>query len=224
MTFLYDGVSIQNHRKSNMDSLLLKQRSIGGIPVCIAAVCDGIGGLADGAIASSAAVRELNQWFDAVKEPKRLGLQMRDAVLEIHRSIVKKAEQEGLRTGTTLSALLLEEDHYYVVHTGDSRIYMRMGCSLTQLTEDQSETGHLTACLGHGDRTALFYNEGSGGGDCFLLCSDGLYKRMSPVLLQQGVGQVTGRNIRKVMERFIQYVTERGEKDNISLALVLREE
>ena len=47
---------------------------------------------------------------------------------------------------------------------------------------------------------------------------------MDPSLLQQGVRQVTNRNMREVMERFIEYVTERGEKDNISLALVLREE
>lgn len=224
MTFIYDGVSIQNRRKSNMDSLLLKQRTIDGKPLCIAAVCDGIGGLADGAVASSSAVRKLNQWFDAVKDARRLGLQMRDAVLEINRSIVAEAHREGLHTGTTFSALLLREDCYYVVHTGDSRIYMRQGNSLTQLTEDQSEEGRLTACLGHGERTELFYDEGSGDGDCFLLCSDGLYKRMDPSLLQQGVRQVTNRNMREVMERFIEYVTERGEKDNISLALVLREE
>lgn len=224
MTFIYDGVSIQNRRKSNMDSLLLKQRTINGRHLCIAAVCDGIGGLADGAVASSSAVRKLHQWFDGVKDAKRLGLQMRDAVLEINRSIVAEADREGLRTGTTFSALLLEEDRYYVVHTGDSRIYIRQGSSLTQLTEDQSEEGRLTACLGHGERTELFYNEGSGDGDCFLLCSDGLYKRMTPSLLQQGVGQVTGKNMRKVMEHFVKYVTERGEKDNISLALVLREE
>lgn len=224
MTFIYDGVSIQNRRKTNMDSLLLKQRTINGKSLCIAAVCDGIGGLADGAVASSSAVRKLNQWFDVVKDARRLGLQMRDAVLEINRSIVAKAEREGLRTGTTFSALLLEGNRYYVVHTGDSRIYMRQGNTLTQLTEDQSVGGQLTACLGHGERTELFYDEGFGDGDCFLLCSDGLYKRMDPSLLQQGVGEVTSRNMREVMERFIEYVTERGEKDNISLALVLREE
>ena len=37
----YDGLSLQNGRGTNMDSLLLKERTIGGRSVCIGVVCDG---------------------------------------------------------------------------------------------------------------------------------------------------------------------------------------
>ena len=221
MTFIYDGVSIQNRRKSNMDSLLLKQREIGKKTICIAAVCDGIGSLADGAFASSAAIRKLSVWFTRMTDTKKLGLQMRDAVLEINRYIIEESKKGGFHTGTTISALLLEEDHYYIVHTGDSRIYMWLNNRLEQLTKDQSVGGRLTSCLGRNDKMDIFYDEGLGKSGDFLLCSDGLYKRMPPELLQHGLKQINRKNMRKIMDNFIQYVMEQGERDNISLALIL---
>lgn len=221
MSFFYDGVSIQNRRKSNMDSLLLKERSVCGSALCIAVVCDGIGSLEDGAFASSAAVRMLNEWFSGIGGLGRLGLQMRDAVLEINSRIAVEAKKRGLRTGTTLSALLLAEGRYYVVHTGDSRIYLCRDGSLRQLTEDQSLGGRLTACLGRGERAELYYNEGGFREGSFLLCSDGLYKRMEPAVLQGELEGIGPQNARSAIERLIGYVQDRGESDNISLAVVL---
>ena len=222
MSFFFDGISIQNLRKSNMDSLLLKERNIKGTDVCIAVVCDGIGSLEDGAFASSTAVRMLNQWFSGISGLGRLGLQMRDSVLEINAHIVKQAQDQGLRTGTTLSALLLTEEEYYVVHTGDSRIYICQDGLLRPLTEDQSLDGRLTACLGRGEKTDLYYNEGGFRSGRFLLCSDGLYKRMEHETLQAELEHVSPKTMGKTIERLIRHVTCRGERDNISLAVVLK--
>lgn len=221
MSFFYDGLSIQNRRKSNMDSLLLKERCVGGSALCIAAVCDGIGSLADGAFASAAAVRMLNEWFSGVDGLGRLGLQMRDEILTINSRIAGDAKKRGLHTGTTLSALLLAEERYYVVHTGDSRIYLCQKGRLEQLTEDQSVGGRLTACLGRGEKAELYYNEGGFQGGSFLLCSDGLYKRMEPALLRRELEGMDSQNVRSSIERLIGYVKDRGESDNISLAVVL---
>lgn len=206
-----------------MDSLLLKERVIGGAPVCIAVVCDGVGGLVDGAFASSAAVRMLREWFDRIGSLRRRGLQMRDAVLEINVRIVREARERGLHTGTTLSALLLAEDCYYVVHTGDSRIYMYRDGALEQLTDDQAQSGRLTACLGRGEQTDLYYNEGSVQNGRFLLCSDGLYKRMESALLRATLESLDPKNMKKSIEQMIGHVTGQGESDNISLAVVLKE-
>lgn len=223
MSYFYDGISIQNRRKCNMDSLLLKERSVDGTQVYLAAVCDGVGSLENGAFASSAAIRMLNDWFSNIRSLRRLGLQMRDAVLEINHSIVKKAMEQDIKTATTLSAILLAEDRFYIVHTGDSRIYSWRHGRLTQLTEDQSLGGRLTACLGHSEKTELYYNEGILHEELFLVCSDGLYKRMNPEFLSIELKQTNHKTIRKTMERLIHYVTEQGESDNISLAVVLRE-
>lgn len=224
MTFFYDGTSIQNRRKNNMDSLLLKERNIGESPVCILAVCDGVGGLADGAFASSVAVRKLWEWFDNLDSCQRLGLRMRDAVLEINLAIVNTARERGLRTGTTLSALILTEGRYYIVHTGDSRIYLLQNGVLECLTEDQVIGSCLAACLGHSEKTDLFYNEGHFTNGPFLACSDGLYKRVTAAQLQAELQQLHRKNMRQTIERLLSYALEQGESDNISLAVVWNEE
>ena len=64
--YLYDGMSLQNKRKSNMDSLLLKERRIDGQNVYLAVVCDGVGSLENGGFAAATAVRLLSDWFDSV--------------------------------------------------------------------------------------------------------------------------------------------------------------
>lgn len=203
-----------------MDSLLLKERRIQGTAVCIAVVCDGVGSLTNGAFASSAAVQMLSEWFSSLNGLQRLGLQMRDCVLKINRHIVQEAREWQLHTGTTLSTLLLADKRYYIVHTGDSRIYLSQNGFLKQLTEDQSSGGRLTACLGHGEKAELYYNEGGYQDGCFLLCSDGLYKRMDLAFLQAELEKINSKNMRTSIEKLIRFVTSRGESDNISLAIV----
>ena len=56
-----------------------------------------------------------------------------------------------------------------------------------------------------------------------MLCSDGLYKRMEPEVLLKGLDTATGRNLKKTMQELARYVIERGEQDNISIALVINE-
>ena len=48
MICLYDGISIQNKRTTNMDSLLIKEKQIAGEKLYIAALCDGVGSTEDG--------------------------------------------------------------------------------------------------------------------------------------------------------------------------------
>jgi len=188
------------------------------------AVCDGVGGLADGAFASSTAVQMLSEWFDGVDDSWRLGLRARDAVLDIHRRIADDAREKGLCTGTTLSVLLLSRGRYYIVHTGDSRVYLLRDGVLEHLTEDQTLGGRLTACLGRGKTANLYYNEGFFMRGPFLICSDGLYKRVPPDRLRAELEQAGRKNIRKTIERLLRYALERGESDNISLAVVLSED
>ena len=57
-----------------MDSLLLKKRIISGDEVCLAAVCDGVGSLESGAVASSLAIQMLIEWLNGVEDTERIGL------------------------------------------------------------------------------------------------------------------------------------------------------
>lgn len=204
-----------------MDSVLVKERDISGEKVWFVVVCDGVGSMKDGAYAASAAVRGLNLWFDQVESTARLGLRLRDSVLSLNRDITAKARNVGMQTAATLSALLLERQRYYIVHVGDSRIYSLYQGALTQLTRDHvSSAGRLLTCIGHREEIVVDYDEGTPEDRLFLLCSDGLYKRMDVDYLEKRLAALGRKNLEKTMDELIQYVVGRGETDNISLALI----
>lgn len=222
MPWLYDGVSIQNKRESNMDSLLLKSRILQGKEMCMAAVCDGVGGLADGAYAASSSVVMLSNWFENLENADQLGLRLRNYIESVSFAVMMQAKTKQLQTACTLSCLLLLEGRYMVAHVGDSRIYTMEEDALRLLTRDHIQEGRLTASVGRGALTNLFYAEGSYvPGQCFLLCSDGLYKRMDMNLLAQSLREINRRNLPKTLRQLTEYVIDRGERDNISAALLM---
>lgn len=204
-----------------MDSLLLKHRLINGKRALLAVVCDGVGSLAKGAFASGAAARMLNEWFDTILMAERIGLKMRDVILEINIHIISESRQKNINTASTLSALLLLDESYCVAHIGDSRIYSYEKGMLTLLTHDDvSETGRLTACIGQTDNIVLQYSEGNAIGKVFLVCSDGLYKRMNTDFLTAKLKIQNKHDLNNSLKALVQYAIEQGEKDNISIAMV----
>lgn len=222
-SFYFDALSIQNGRETNMDSIMIKERELSDRAVCLAVICDGVGSRADGAFASVNAVRMLGKWFDSITDLSRIGLRMRDELLKIDREISVNAGNMRLRTGTTASVLLLDGENYYIAHVGDSRIYVLGNGELEQLTYDQVNNGRLTSCLGGGISPTIFYNEGRCTNRRFLLCSDGLYKKTGDGILRSELENTDRRTCKKTIQRLTQYAVDHGERDNISLAVVICE-
>ena len=221
MGYLFDGICLQNGRDTNMDSLLLTERRIAGEKAMLAVVCDGVGSMLDGAYASIESVRMLSEWFAALTDAERLGLRMRDEVVSINEKIVNSAAERGVQTATTLSALLLAGGRYYVVHAGDSRIYSVGGESLSLLTVDTvNEAGKLTSFIGKRGNPELFYSEGDSGCGTFLLCSDGLHKRIDNDWLARSIDAGNRKAIRKTLNALANQAIAQGENDNISIAIV----
>ena len=224
MSYLYSGVSIKNRRQSNMDSLLLKGKKIEKKDAFLAVVCDGVGSLENGAFAAGTSTRMLSEWFRKVTNSEDIGLRMRDTVLKINTYIVSEARHKGILTASTLSALLLIGELYYIVHVGDSRVYYYDDGTLLGLTNDDvSVSGKLTACIGQTENIILQYSEGSAADKLFILCSDGLYKRMNIDFMISNINTQNRRGLRESAEALIQYAISHGEQDNISLALVKTE-
>ena len=225
MAYIYDGISLQNGRNVNMDSLLLKCRRVRDTELCMATVCDGVGSLADGAFAASSAARMLSNWFENLEDTDRLGLRLRDYVSSVNLAIATKARSKQMETACTLSCLLLWDGQYCVVHVGDSRIYLWQDGALRQLTRDQVREGRLTSVVGHRTNTDIFYTEGvREDGQRFLLCSDGLYKRMDSALLAAAMQRLSRRNLQKTLRQLTDYVIDQGEQDNVSVALLMNDE
>lgn len=220
----FDGVSIRNQRPTNMDSLLLKERLIESSDVLLATICDGVGSLQDGAFAASRAVAMLDEWFDRISGTNRIGLRLRDRIMEINETISEDAQRGHLKTAATLSSLLLVDQQYYIVHVGDSRIYCYQNGQLLRLTRDHvSELGKLTSSIGHGQPIIPQYEEGFAGQSSFLLCSDGLYKRTTEEWMKEQISTLSRKNLRKKIDYMVDCAKSLGETDNITLAMIVFE-
>ena len=63
LTALYTDTGIR--KKTNEDSLCLKLADTALGKVALAVVCDGMGGLSKGEVASASVVKAFSNWFDA---------------------------------------------------------------------------------------------------------------------------------------------------------------
>jgi PPM family protein phosphatase len=116
-------------------------------------VCDGMGGLNAGEVASRLAVDVIQQEVTApsnkLHRPEsnprfseatnRLGHALAAANLEIFRAAQDNPEWEGM--GTTAVAALLTDNRLSIAHAGDSRLYLIRGNDIQQLTPDHSYVG-----------------------------------------------------------------------------------
>lgn len=145
-------------KKINQDSACLKvaQTLLGTITMAV--VCDGVGGLYKGELASATVVREFNAWFDQklpqmleriilqekrnnwkniIKEIKENWKAMLNA---INSKMVLYGQERNQKVGTTISAcLILDQYCYLAVHIGDSRIYL-LRDGIKQITKDHTVT------------------------------------------------------------------------------------
>lgn len=225
MACVYDGISLTNGRAVNMDSLLLKFRTVAGTEVCLAAVCDGVGSLADGALSAQWAVQMLYNWLENLEDAEELGARLRDYVQTMNLAIRTKAQKQQAETACTLSCLLLWRQWYCLAHVGDSRIYLWEQGALRQLTQDQARRGRLTQAMGHREHVTVFFQQGEQRGEQrFLLCSDGLYKRMEPETLGACMARLNRRSLQKALRQLTEHVISQGERDNISAALLIKDE
>ena len=222
--FIYSGLSLQNRRKTNMDTIILLERVISGENSLLITVCDGVGSLADGGVASTQIVNHLSEWFYRLVNTEIIGLKLRDEISAINRTIIDYALEHSIQTASTLSALFMTENSYYIVNIGDSRVYSVTNKELTQLTyDDSAENGALTAAIGFSQEPVLFYSEGQIDKQQFIVCSDGFYKRLDDEYLLNNISYKSKKDIDKSIRRIVDYVIGRGEKDNISVAFARKD-
>ena len=106
-------------------------------------VADGMGGYAQGGVASSLALVTL---FETVYSSNGLSIpqKMKQAVQNANLNIYQKARELGVgRMGTTLTAGLLKDNTLHIAHVGDSRAYLIRGNKSTCLTKDHTRVGEL---------------------------------------------------------------------------------
>lgn len=198
---------IGNVKKVNQDSCLIREALTSEGTLLFAAVCDGMGGLKNGEVASAYAVDMLSDWFMhdmAVMSTdgftmEKVRQSLGAAILYMDEHLCRYSEEMG-DCGTTLTAIFIANGQYLTVNIGDSRVYRITGNTLLQLTHDQTlaqqrvdegeieqdeaekDPGQsiLLQCVGAGGDVVPDYTEGvCDKGDVFLLCSDGFRHKLS---------------------------------------------
>jgi protein phosphatase len=227
------------HRANNQDSGGVFRASaapLGAYTLLI--VADGMGGHQGGEVASRLAVETVSSASLSAADPHRaLERAFDQANREINNRAMRQRELTGM--GTTCTALLLAGGLAYAAHVGDSRLYLIRRGGIYQLTEDHSAVmqlvrdGYLTieAARHHEDRNIILRALGTRKqvetslwsrpmpakpGDCFLLCSDGLYEPVDDAEIRD---IATSLAPEAACQSLIALARERGGYDNITVAI-----
>lgn len=237
----------------NQDSVLIKHAKANGTEVLMAIICDGMGGLSFGELASATVIRGFSKWFDEELpyelenlDMKIIGAKWALLLKNLNLKILdysKYLRAQG--SGTTFSGILFIGDEYVIGHVGDTRIY-EMGTSIKQLTTDHTfiarelKRGTMTLeeamkdkrrnmllqCVG-ASRTVtpeILYGKAKKGG--YMICSDGFRHEISEQEIYDELNPRILKNkdvMHQKTERLIELVKERREKDNISVILIKAE-
>ncbi len=222
----------------NQDSSLVIRAKYHGQETVLAVVCDGMGGLKQGEVASAKVVHSFEQWFRETFPRLAKEVEFEDELYDswegllgnTHREIREYGQSHGIRIGSTVTVMLLWQKNYYVAHVGDCRIY-EIKDQIKQMTRDQvqanltSKGEHiLLQGIGASETIRPVYYSGEVKEDAvYLLCTDGFRHKVSVQELMQAFAPEHLRDEETMMkqgEKITKMVMERGEKDNISVLLL----
>ena len=146
MNFIVTGnTDIGLTKTTNQDSLFLRVFNTQQGKMVLAVMCDGMGGLQKGEVASASVIRAFEGWSrlslpELSKNPIAdvdIRTQWGQIITEQNNKIKKYGFSLGIRLGTTVTALLLTQTRYYVLNVGDSRAY-EINDRINQITNDQT--------------------------------------------------------------------------------------
>ncbi len=204
-----------------------------------AVLADGMGGHMGGAYASLIATDQILSAYyehagDRVAALRSAFVKAND---EIHRLSYSSDEYKGM--GATCTACLFDATTAYCAHVGDTRLYLIRGGDIRLMTEDHSMVGEMVKAgiltreqaRRHPDRNRVSRSLGVrpeveiyswkeplalGAGDCFVLCSDGLY---DPLVDDEIRELALAGPPAAACGRMIGLAKARGGHDNISVGV-----
>ena len=198
------GYSVIGDREEQQDYFGLYLDERGGM----ALICDGMGGQNGGSAAARKAEEIVGSAYRSCPEPQESLRHIIRAVREADRQIAEMTDEEGqpLGAGSTVTAVMVQDNKLGWCSVGDSRAYLKRGKEFVQFTRDQNykaildeqlkegligendykrESRHgeaLISYLGIGnlqliDYSSLFFPLEQG--DQLFIVSDGLYRVLS---------------------------------------------
>lgn len=233
----------------NEDSVLIKHARCSLGEVILAVVCDGLGGLEKGELASATVIREFARWFDEELpfELENLNMQVMGEkwsllIKDLNVKMLEYGYKNRKNIGTTFTGILIVNDKYIIGHVGDTRVYY-INNSVKQLTADQTyvareiKKGTLTQeqaktdkrrnmllqCVGASSKIEPDIIQGICEKGVYMLCSDGFRHKITEDEMYESFNPMNLTN-KEIMyahvQRLIDENKRRNEKDNISAILI----
>lgn len=224
----------------NQDSILLRALEQNGEWFTVGIVCDGVGGLEHGEAASKLITDAFEGWFMgickwiriATVDPQALLAHAIEAVTQWNKDVCSLCERENIKSGATMSMLILVRGYYCIVHIGDSRVYC-YNKALNKLTDDDTtvkvingkEKGFLNNFMGKS--LELKYRTYMGeikDNDIFIFCTDGFYRKFMPQDMLPCITKYqSGVTVHQICVDAINLMKSRQEQDNISVGMIFAE-
>jgi len=144
-------------KSTNQDSYCVRCYDTVQGKVVLAVLCDGMGGLSKGEVASSSLVNAFCKWAEqrlpylcsSEINDYTIRAEWVDLVTKYNDKIKVYGQSFGISIGTTATAMLITSQRYYIINVGDSRAY-EICEGVRVLTKDQTlvareiELGNLT--------------------------------------------------------------------------------
>jgi protein phosphatase len=198
-------------------------------------VADGMGGHADGDLASATVV-ELLKSIERPGSASELLALCEDRVLQANDRLKEIAQERGGTVlGATVAVLLVYDTHYACIWSGDSRVYLVRGGEIHQISRDHTEVQELiaeglldpkdaktwprrnvvTRAIGVNDDPELEMRNGVlEPNDTFVICSDGLTAHVEDGEI---LACVNTSYSQEACDKLITLTLERGAEDNVTV-------
>ncbi len=245
----FGDTDIGNYREKNEDYLYAKDN--------LFIVADGMGGHRAGEVASSLAVKTFIKNFSSglanitkktSTDKKNKNLTSSDikellitSIKNSNKEVFKRAfsQPEYYGMGTTLTGCYIYKNKAFIIHVGDSRLYIKRDSKLKLLTSDHTIVGELfrrgeisyDATFNHPQRNYLtnvigvaedmepdFYTYKILPKDIIIICSDGL----NSMLRDRDIAGIIDKQkkVRDIVKNLIKKAIKKGGLDNITIIAI----
>ncbi|MBI3343256.1 serine/threonine-protein phosphatase [Candidatus Gottesmanbacteria bacterium] len=196
-------------------------------------VCDGVGGLPHGEVASQLAGDTAVWAYRLVRQRRTYWKDRKLFLKRIFRTtnitLWQKQREEGFEGGmaTTMLVCIVIDRRFYIGNVGDSSAFLVRDGMMTKLTtEDIDTSGRLTKAVGT-TRYGLAPTVVTGdflAGDCMILVTDGVARVMDTAKCMEILNQVdqSATQLSDVAVAMLQSCQAQGATDNMSVCLVKR--
>ncbi|MBR3517321.1 MAG: serine/threonine-protein phosphatase [Lachnospiraceae bacterium] len=215
-------------------------------PYLVAAICDGVGGMAQGDRAAMTGLEVMSH----LDKPGVTKEEIQEAIELANRRVRNLQSLENLQNGlrTTIAGIYADKDRFYVYNAGDSRVYRFRGRFFTRLSKDHSlvqdriDMGMLTPeeakvhpqkniinkCIGNEEVVNPRIKDLSEDfcyKDILMICSDGISDEVEDAEFREIIAShAEEEDLAGCCECIYQKAVERGSRDNMSIILIRKED